>query len=71
MITIDNLSPRQVYLLDIMWSIDGYDDYMEWKAGQDVHEIQILEELLLLADIDTMVQDDVSDAAMMLDKYMK
>jgi hypothetical protein len=68
--TIDNLSARQVELLDIMWSIDGYDEYMEWKSNQDVKEIEILEELLLLADIDEMVQDDVSDAELVLDKYM-
>lgn len=69
--TIDNLSPRQVELLDTMWSIDGYDEYMEWKSTQDASEIEILEELLLLADIDEMVQDDVSDAELVLDKYMK
>ena len=68
--TIDNLSARQVELLDIMWSIDGYDEYMEWKSTQDASEIEILEELLLLADIDEMVQDDVSDAELVLDKYM-
>ena len=68
--TIDNLSKRQVELLDTMWSIDGYDEYMEWKSTQDASEIEILEELLLLADIDEMVQDDVSDAELALDKYM-
>ena len=70
MITIDGLTKRQVKLLDTMWSIDGYDEYMEWKATQNVKEIAILEELLLLADIDDMVQDDVADAAEILDKYM-
>ena len=69
--TIDNLSPRQVTLLDTMWSIDGYDEYMEWKSTQNVQEIEILEELLLLADIDDMVQEDVSDAEKYLTKIMK
>jgi len=69
--SITGLSKRQVTLLDTMWSIDGYDEYMEWKSTQNLQEIEILEELLLLADIDDMVQDDVSDAELVLDKYMK
>jgi hypothetical protein len=69
--TIDNLSPRQVTLLDTMWSIDGYAEYMEWRSTQDASEIEILETLLLLADIDTMVQEDVSDAEKYLTKIMK
>ena len=71
MITITGLTERQVKLLDTMWSIDAYDEYMEWKSTQNLQEIEILEELLLLADIDDMVQDDVSDAELVLDKYMK
>jgi hypothetical protein len=71
MITIDGLTKRQVKLLDTMWSIDGYDEYMEWKCTQNADEIEILEELLLLADIDDMVQEDVSDATLLLDKYMR
>lgn len=67
--TITGLSKRQVQLLDTMWSIDGYDEYMEWKSTQNLQEIETLEELLLLADIDDMVQDDVADAAEILDKY--
>jgi hypothetical protein len=69
--TIHNLSKRQVKLLDTMWNIDGYDEYMEWRATQDEKEIGLLEELLLLADIDEMVQEDVTDAEKYLTKIMK
>ena len=57
MITIDGLTKRQVALLDTMWAIDSYEDYMEWKSTQDKVEIDLLEELLLLADIDELIAD--------------
>lgn len=66
MITITGLTKRQVALLDKMWAIDGYEEYMEWRSTQDKREIYTLEQLIMLAELDEV--EDVSDAVSVLDR---
>jgi hypothetical protein len=54
--SITGLTQQQVALLDTMWSIEGYDEYMAWKRTQpNPLEIDTLETLILLAEIDEVV----------------
>jgi hypothetical protein len=53
-----------------MWSIDGYDDYLKWKSELSESkqlEVELLEEMLMLADIDDI--EDVSQARNILAKF--
>lgn len=73
MITIHGVNKRQIKLLDKMWEIDSFEDYNFWKESLNAEakrEVGLLEELVLLADIDNMVEEDVSDANDVLSKFM-
>lgn len=70
MITIDGLTPRQVELLDTMWAIDGYAEYMEWKSTQNQQEIELLESMIAIAEIDQIVENEgFAEAAEVLSMY--
>ena len=72
MITITGLTKRQVKLLDKMWAIDSYQDYMDWKESMNekqVQEVDTLEEMVMLAETDQMV-DDLTEANDVLKKVM-
>jgi hypothetical protein len=69
--SITGLTQQQVALLDTMWSIEGYDEYMAWKRAQpNPLEIDTLETLILLAEIDEVV-DTGGGASVggLLDRY--
>lgn len=72
-VTITGVNKKQIKLLDKMWSLDSYDEYNEWKATLTagvLTDVLLLEELLLLADIDNFADEDVSDAAEVLAKFI-
>lgn len=70
MITIEGLTPRQVELLDTMWAIDGYAEYMEWKSTQNQEEIELLEAMIAIAEIDQIVENEgFAEAAEVLSMY--
>jgi len=55
-ITIDGLTEYQCKLLDKMWSIDGYDEYIEWKNELTTNTakiVEVLESLIIAAELDT------------------
>jgi hypothetical protein len=55
-ISIDGLTEYQVRLLDKMWSIDGYDEYTEWKEELKENTrkiVEVLESLIIAAELDT------------------
>ena len=55
-ITIDGLTEYQCKLLDKMWSIDGYDEYIEWKnelTANTAKIVEVLESLIIAAELDT------------------
>jgi hypothetical protein len=70
MITIDGLTKGQVKLLDTMWDIDGYQEYMEWKdqlSTSTRREVETLEQMVTLAEIDNV--EDVELAKKVLAKF--
>lgn len=70
MITIDGLTKGQVKLLDTMWDIDGYQEYMEWKEQLSTstrREVEVLEQMVTLAEIDNV--EDVELAKKVLAKF--
>jgi hypothetical protein len=61
--TIKGLTKPQVTLLDTMWAIDGFAEYMEWKSNLDAKTLRMVEtfeELLMLQDIDEV--DDLTES---------
>ena len=69
MITISGLTNKQVKLLDKMWNIQGYDEYMEWKGTlrpKILREVEVFEKMITLAELDEV--EDLTDARMVLDK---
>jgi hypothetical protein len=71
MITITGLTKRQVKLLDKMWAIDSYQEYMDWKESmtqKQVQEVDTLEEMVMLAELDEV--DNLTEANNILTKVM-
>ena len=71
MITIDGLTKEQVSLLDTMWDIDGYDEYMEWKEQLSTAtrmEVEVLEQMVTLAEFDE-EEIDVTQAKELLARF--
>jgi len=65
-ITIDGLTEYQCKLLDKMWSIDGYDEYIEWKnelTANTAKIVEVLESLIIAAELDaeTEVSEEVTE----------
>lgn len=65
-ITIDGLTEYQCKLLDKMWSIDGYDEYIEWKnelTANTAKIVEVLENLIIAAELDaeTEVSEEVTE----------
>lgn len=61
MATILGVNDRQKEMLDIMWSMDDYEDVEEWKETLSSYERQqadLLEELIMLAVVDDMFEED-------------
>ena len=70
-IKISGLTKRQVKLLDKMWAIDSYQEYMDWKESmteKQVQEVDTLEEMVMLAELDEV--DDLTEANNILTKVM-
>lgn len=59
-IEINGLTPEQVQMLDMMWSIESSDDMDDWLSSLSERDMQIagqLKNLLMLALIDETVED--------------
>lgn len=72
-ITINGLTKRQVQLLDKMWSIQGVQEYEDWKAGLPLGTMNLvctLEELVVLAELDHIEDDECLQAELLLSEYM-
>ena len=58
MIQIENLTPRQVEMLDEMWERDSYEDYCEYLDSLDPSERKMAESLsqmVILAEMDELL----------------
>ena len=71
MIQIENLTPRQVEMLDEMWERDSYEDYCEYLDSLDPSERKMAEtlaQMVILAEMDELI-GDCSEAKEVLDKF--
>ena len=60
-IVITGLTKAQTKMLDIMWSLDTVEEYEAWFATlgpAKKHQAEVLAELLKLAHLDNMVEED-------------
>jgi len=48
MIYIEGVTPEQKEMLDIMWSLDSTDDYLDWYETLDTHDQQQADLLKML-----------------------
>ena len=61
MVRIIGVNNAQRDMLDHMWSLNDYDDILEWKetlSDQDRQQADLLEEMILLAVVDEMFEED-------------
>lgn len=61
LIKINGVNERQKQMLDVMWSLDDYEDVEEWKSSlssQEQQQAEVLEQLIMLAVIDEMFEED-------------
>ena len=71
MLKIENLNKRQRELLDIMWTIEEFDDLKEWATSlsfEDANEVIVLIELIkheLIEEILTKL-DEFKDALIVI-----
>ena len=48
MIYIEGVTPEQKEMLDIMWSLESTDDYLDWYETLDTHDQQQADLLKML-----------------------
>ena len=71
MIHLDNLTPEQVEMLDIMWSLETYDEfqgYLNSLSTSDRKQAETLAKLIILAEMDNLV-GDCAEAKEVLAKF--
>lgn len=73
-LTINGLTYEQVEMLDMMWSLDTEEDFLEWYgslSSKDMHQCDLLQRLILMESFDTVMEqeNDYSDAKRVLSKY--
>jgi len=68
-IEIHGLTPEQVQMLDMMWSIETYQDYQDWLDSITLEEAQMAEQLKNLLVL-TLI-DDAMDNYDMAKDYLK
>jgi len=62
MIHLDNLTPEQVDLLEVMWSLDSYEDFQNFLLSlneEDRKMADSLAKLIILAEMDDLVGECV------------
>jgi hypothetical protein len=73
-LTINGLTYEQVEMLDMMWSLDTEEEFLEWYgslSSKDMHQCDLLQRLILMESFDTVMEqeNDYSDAKRVLSKY--
>lgn len=73
MIQINNLTPYQVEMLDHMWSLETMQEYFDWYNlldGEDQKLADSLQQMVILATVDEMVEEtQFKDAKEVLKKF--
>lgn len=60
MIQLENLTPEQVEMLEIMWSLDTYEDYEQYLDTLDAADRRMAESLaqmIILSEMDNLIGD--------------
>lgn len=71
-IQIENLTPEQVEMCEIMWSFDTADEYLAWYDcldSADQRQADILQRLIILETMEEMM-NHYEDARYVLQKFM-
>ena len=72
-IQIENLTAEQVEMLDIMWSFDSAEDYLDWYHlldAEDQEQADVLQHMIILETMDEMLEE-VSDNYIDIKSYLK
>ncbi len=73
-ITLENLTPEQVEMLDILWSMTELSEVEEWQETLSEEEREMSESLIrlvILESMDRIITSDLSDAQEVLKKFTK
>lgn len=71
MIEIHGVTKRQCELLDKMWAIDEYDEYLQWKESLPKNtrkQVDVLEEMVLAAELDAEEDIDLTTANELIER---
>ena len=71
-IQIENLTPEQIEMCDIMWSFESADEYLTWYECLDNSEqrqADVLQRLIILESMEEMM-NSYADANAVLRKFM-
>jgi hypothetical protein len=75
-ISIENLTPYQVEILDAMWACESIEEYLDWYNlldGEDQDMADLLQHLVLLESMEEMlseVSNEYRDVCDYLKKFM-
>ena len=71
--TLANLTTEQVYILNVLWSIETMEDLVIWQAMLPVRQQRLVDSLVEMLKLEGLEEDlghsDLSDAAGALSKY--
>ena len=65
-IQLENLTPAQVEMCDIMWSFESAEEYLEWYElldAEDQHQADVLQHLIILESMEEMLSEVTSQYA--------
>lgn len=74
MIQIENLTIEQVDMLDMMWSLDSEQEFLDWYESLDTNDqrmADLLQRMVILAELDEQsLLGEMSEAKQMLKKFV-
>ena len=72
-IQIENLTPEQVEMCDLMWSFESAEEYIEWYQlldDADTRQADLLQRLILIETMEEML-DEVTNQYADIGAYLK
>jgi hypothetical protein len=73
-IQLENLTPEQVEMCDIMWSFETLKEYLNWYElldDEDQHQADVLQRLIIMESIEELVDlDHYQEVRGYLKKFM-
>jgi hypothetical protein len=75
-IQLENLTPEQVEMCDIMWSFETAEEYLTWYElldQEDQHQADVLQHLIIMESMEDMlseVSNQYADIRAYLKKFM-